>query len=175
MNSTLFFKRYLGEITYGGNDGIVTTFAVVCGFSGAAFMNGTTLNLSIGLVILFGIANLFADGLSMGIGNYLSKRAELDAATSKHSMKEIVLTSFVTFFSFILFGLLPLLPYIAGISDTQSAFLLSITTTIFALSILGLLKGMVIKRNIIRSVIETILIGGVAALAAFLVGVFLKV
>lgn len=169
-------KRYLGEITYGGNDGIVTTFAVVSGFSGAALLNGNdNVNLSIGLVVLFGLANLFADGLSMGIGNYLSKSAERDVATSSRTSREIVLTSFATFFAFIFFGLLPLIPYILGITDTKQAFILSIVTTIFALSALGLLKGMAIKKGILRPILETIFIGGIAALAAFLVGVFLKV
>ncbi len=69
------FAEYIREIVLGGNDGIITTFAVVAGFSGA---NGgdNLLNLSIGAVLLFGLANLFADGASMGIGNFLSMRAD---------------------------------------------------------------------------------------------------
>src|SRR6056297_1515656 len=62
--------RYLAEVIYGANDGIVTTFAVVSGVAGAA------LNPSI--VLVLGLANLFADGFSMGMSNYLSRRSELD-------------------------------------------------------------------------------------------------
>lgn len=69
---------YLREIIYGGTDGIVTTFAVVSGFSGASLSSESTLTLTFLTVLLFGLANLFADGLSMGLGNFLSIRAERD-------------------------------------------------------------------------------------------------
>ena len=69
-------SEYLKEVVYGGVDGIITTFAIVAGFSGAALSNETTTQLSFVFVLLFGIANLFADGVSMGLGNFLSVRAE---------------------------------------------------------------------------------------------------
>lgn len=67
---------HLKEVIYGGVDGIITTFAVVAGFSGAALSNDTTTQLSFMVVLLFGLANLFADGVSMGLGNYLAVRSE---------------------------------------------------------------------------------------------------
>ncbi|MDA1354406.1 MAG: VIT1/CCC1 transporter family protein [bacterium] len=67
---------YLKEIVYGGNDGIVTTFAVVAGFTGASVGVHSIPQLSVMTVILFGLANLFADGAAMGLGNFLSVRAE---------------------------------------------------------------------------------------------------
>lgn len=70
-------SEYLREIVYGGNDGIVTTFAVVAGFAGAA-ANPTTSPVPILSVLLFGLANLFADALSMSLGSFLSLRADKD-------------------------------------------------------------------------------------------------
>jgi vacuolar iron transporter family protein len=64
------FEKYLPEGVYGSIDGIVTTFAVVAGAAGA--------NLGVDVVIILGLANLFADGLSMSIGSYLSKKSEKD-------------------------------------------------------------------------------------------------
>lgn len=61
---------YIQDIMYGGNDGIVTTFAVVAGTVGA--------DLPHGIIIILGIANLLADGFSMGTGAYLSRKAERD-------------------------------------------------------------------------------------------------
>ena len=72
------FANYFKEVIYGGIDGIITTFAVVAGFSGAAFSNETTTQLSFLVVLLFGLANLFADGVSMGLGNFLSVKSEQD-------------------------------------------------------------------------------------------------
>ncbi len=70
------FATYLKEIVYGGVDGIITTFAVVAGFSGAALGTEETLQFSSMVVLLFGLANLFADGVSMGLGNFLSIRSD---------------------------------------------------------------------------------------------------
>ena len=72
-NNSRWFKhieQYLPEMVYGSIDGIVTTFAVVAGAAGAG--------LSIQVVLILGIANLVADGLSMSIGSFLSKESEID-------------------------------------------------------------------------------------------------
>lgn len=69
--------HYLKEIVYGGIDGIVTTFAVVAGFSGAHY-SGSMTAIPLMSVLLFGFANLFADATSMGLGNFLSVRATQD-------------------------------------------------------------------------------------------------
>jgi len=72
------FAAYFKEVIYGGIDGIVTTFAVVAGFAGAALSNDSVTQLSFAVVLLFGLANLFADAASMGLGNFLSVRSEKD-------------------------------------------------------------------------------------------------
>jgi VIT1/CCC1 family predicted Fe2+/Mn2+ transporter len=61
-------QDYLREFVYGGIDGAVTTFAVVAGAVGAS--------LDPLVIIILGFANLFADGLSMSIGAYLSSKSE---------------------------------------------------------------------------------------------------
>ncbi|MDL5047633.1 VIT1/CCC1 transporter family protein [Oscillatoria amoena NRMC-F 0135] len=63
-------EKYLPEMVYGSIDGIVTTFAVVAGSAGAG--------LGIQIVLILGVANLLADGLSMSIGAFLSKKSERD-------------------------------------------------------------------------------------------------
>src|SRR3989338_437652 len=64
----LFAGEYIGDIVYGANDGIITTFAVVAGVAGAS--------LSPLIVLILGGANLFADGFSMAVGNYLGTSSE---------------------------------------------------------------------------------------------------
>ena len=59
---------YLRDFIYGAIDGAVTTFAVVAGVAGA--------NLPSGIVVILGVANLFADGFSMAVANFLGTRAE---------------------------------------------------------------------------------------------------
>ncbi len=66
----LFDKEYIAEFVYGGIDGSVTTFAIVAGATGA--------DAEVRWVLIFGFANLLADGFSMSVGNYFSTRAERD-------------------------------------------------------------------------------------------------
>lgn len=61
---------YLRDWIYGGIDGAVTTFAVVSGVAGA--------ELSSTVIVVLGLANLFADGFSMAAGNYSGTKAEHD-------------------------------------------------------------------------------------------------
>ncbi len=63
-------QKYLGEFVYGGIDGSITTFAVVAGAAGA--------HLDSSIVVILGLANLIADGFSMSVGSYLSKKSELE-------------------------------------------------------------------------------------------------
>jgi len=70
-------QEYLKQIVFGGNDGIVTTFAIVAGFAGAG-MDGAAQIGGIA-VLLFGVANLLADASAMGLGEFLSSRSEQDA------------------------------------------------------------------------------------------------
>ncbi len=82
-------QEFLKEIVYGGNDGIVTTFAIVAGFAGAGAEGAAAVG---GVaVLLFGLANLFADATAMGLGAFLSSRSEQDVynATRAKELKEI--------------------------------------------------------------------------------------
>jgi VIT1/CCC1 family predicted Fe2+/Mn2+ transporter len=60
--------QYIGDMVYGGLDGIITTFAVVSWVAGA--------NLGAHVVLILGLANQFADGFSMATGAYLSAKSE---------------------------------------------------------------------------------------------------
>jgi len=63
-------NNYVRSLVLGGLDGIVTTFAVVSAATGG--------NLSDRVLLLMGFANLVADGMSMGLGDFLSSKAEKD-------------------------------------------------------------------------------------------------
>lgn len=54
----------------GAIDGAITTFAIVAGVVGAG--------LSAGVVVVLGVANLVADGMSMAAGRYLGAQADLE-------------------------------------------------------------------------------------------------
>jgi len=74
---------YIKSMVFGGMDGIITTFAIVCAASGASKDDAT--------IVTMGVANLVADSISMGMGDYISERAEQDyAGVKKAKVLELI-------------------------------------------------------------------------------------
>jgi vacuolar iron transporter family protein len=162
---------YIGDIVYGANDGIITTFAVVAGVAGAA--------LSPSVVIILGFANLLADGFSMATSNYLARKSESDykktlenpSSTEKIPDINPVKNALATFFSFVIAGVIPLIPYTIGIKG--DVFILAIISTSIALFVVGSLRSIVTKIKWYKGGSEMLLVGALAALVAYLIGHFL--
>lgn len=221
-------SRYIGNVVYGGLDGIVTTFAVVSGVTGA--------ELSAGIVLILGLANLLADGFSMATGAYLSAKSEREyydrelqrqlwqiqhrpnderqalyeeyvqqgyteaearqivATHARHPSawarvmmveelglltddRKPLISALLTFCAFLAAGSLPLLVYVLGLFvpiAPMVAFLISLALSGVALFLLGAAKVLITERNPFRSGMEMLLIGGLAAGVAYLVGALLK-
>ncbi|MDS0243488.1 MULTISPECIES: VIT1/CCC1 transporter family protein [unclassified Haloferax] len=157
--------RYLPELIYGANDGIVTTFAVVAGVAGAS--------LSPGIVIVLGFANLFADGFSMGMSNYLAERSEEDyhdARGDGHARtdgKTPVRTAAATFAAFIVAGWAPLFPYVLRV---EPLFPVSIAVTAAAFFAVGASRSLVTNRSWLANGVEMFVVGMAAATVAYAVG-----
>lgn len=229
-NNNNWFKsieQYLPEMVYGSIDGIVTTFAVVAGAAGAG--------LSIKVVLILGIANLVADGLSMSIGSFLSKKSEIDnynkhlkienweidnlpdverkevediyrakgfegkalemvvnRITSNRQvwldtmmtdelglMKETkspVKAGSFTFIAFLVAGSVPLAAYIVTLFNNAEVnpFYVSSFFTLLAFTLIGAAKNMVTHAGWFRSITETVLLGAIAAAAAYGLGDWLE-
>lgn len=75
--------RFLKDIIFAANDGVITTFAVIAGISGAG--------LSSTIILIVGFSSLIADAFSMSTGNYLGTKAEQDfyLKEEKREAKEI--------------------------------------------------------------------------------------
>lgn len=221
------FRNYLGEFVYGGIDGSVTTFAVVSGAVGA--------NLHSSVIIILGIANLLADGFSMSVGAYLSKKSERDnfrrhraqeywevdniPDKEEEEIREIfkgkgfegelleqvvrVITAdrdrwvevmmkeelcmieetkspfavgAVTFLSFLTVGFIPLIVYIWDLIHPfpGNQFLWASVLTSLAFMVIGFLKTYVTETSRIKGVLETLILGAVAASVSFFVGAILQ-
>lgn len=219
---------YIGEAVYGALDGIVTTFAVVAGVEGA--------KLHSGIVLILGFANLIGDGLSMGVGSYLSTKSQREYQKSERvrekweidnypdgEIEEIrqiykkkgfrgqdldravqIITSdkdiwvdtmmveelgileedshpffngLSTFVSFLIAGFIPLLFFVLALaipSLEQFTFEMSVLLTALTLFTVGSLRVLVTQTSWWRSGLEMLLVGGMAALGAYLVGYFLR-
>lgn len=216
---------YLRDFIYGAIDGAVTTFAIVAGAAGAS--------LSSTVVVILGLANLFADGLSMAVSNFLGTRAEREqrelarrneerhiALVPEGEREEIrqlfgakgfsgadldrvveVITAdrdrwidtmmteelgygadsgnplraaAATFAAFVAVGAVPLVVFLwnAGVPAAHIAhpFAWSAGLTAVAFFAVGSMKSRVVGQGWRRGGIETLLVGGAAALVAYLIG-----
>jgi vacuolar iron transporter family protein len=152
--------HYLPDLVYGANDGIITTFAVVSGVVGA--------DLSQTIILILGFANLFADGISMGASNYLARRSHEDAA-DRASRTEALRHASATLVAFVLAGVIPLIAYLLPLSPDGS-FVAALALTGFALFGVGAARSLVTRLGWFRSGVEMLLVGSLAALAAYFIG-----
>ncbi len=221
--------KYIGQAVYGASDGIVTTFAAISGVAGA--------NLSPKVALIVGLANLFADGISMAIGDYLSEKSEKDYITAerererweveripeaeKQEVREIykrkglsgekldnlvdaitsnkdlwvetmlheelglfeddsspLKSALVTFFAFAIAGFMPLIAYVFASQWSflaNNQFLISCIITGITLFAVGALRQIVTGVKWFIGGFEMLMIGGLSATVAYLIGWILRV
>ena len=68
--------------------------------------------------------------------------------------------------SYVMGGMVPLLPYML-LADNVAALRLSVVITLVALALFGAIKGRLVGTGALRSALQTTLIGGAAAAAAY--------
>jgi hypothetical protein len=71
---------FLKPVIFGGLDGILTSFAIVAGSAGG--------KLDPSVVLILGFSNIFADALSMGVGEFLSSKANSEWILSERRREE---------------------------------------------------------------------------------------
>lgn len=155
-------RHYIRDLVYGANDGIITTFAVVSGVAGG--------QLSHLAVLVVGTANLAADGVSMGVGNFLAIRADERAREAeglpeleRHPWKH----GLATLLAFVVAGAVPLMPYVVL---RTSPLIVSTVMTFTTLFVLGALRALVTKDRWWQTGLETFALGTVVAGAAYAAG-----
>lgn len=168
------FKKgvYVGDLVYGANDGVVTTFAVVAGAMGAF--------LSPGVVIILGLANLFADGFSMGASNYLALRSEKELRDAQEGNRapdnedggtsHLVQHGVLTFTAFVIAGFIPLIPYLFSIGTPQLNFTLSSVLAAATFWSVGAARTLLTGGNPWKAGMEILIIGSMASTVAFAIG-----
>jgi len=157
-------RHYIGDLVYGANDGIITTFAVVAGVAGGA--------LSHSAVLIVGAANLAADGLSMAVGNFLAIRAHESARAADNLPEEEsrpLRHAVATFGAFVAAGSVPLVPYLLPAVREQE-FTWSIVSTLTSLFAVGAARTMVTVDRWWTAGLEMLLLGAIVAATAYAAG-----
>ena len=159
-------RHYLRDLVYGANDGIITTFAVVAGVAGAS-LSPTT-------VIILGLANLLADGFSMGASNFLSIRSDeaLRSARGEPVNEPFpVRHGLATFAAFVSAGSFPLMPYLFRSGDFR--FPSAVIITLVALFIVGASRALITRLRWWKAGAEMLVVGAMAAAVAYAAGFYL--
>src|SRR5262245_37214602 len=157
-------RHYIRDLVYGANDGIITTFAVVSGVAGG--------QLSHLAVLVIGAANLAADGVSMGVGNFLAIRADERAREAdglpeleRHPWKH----GLATLFAFVVAGAVPLAAYVLPLPSVHRLAVSSAMTS-GALFLLGAARAWVTRDRWWQTGLGTLALGAVVAGAAYAAG-----
>jgi VIT1/CCC1 family predicted Fe2+/Mn2+ transporter len=156
----LAFQSYLQDVVYGSADGIVTTLVVIASVTGAAMPTA--------VILILGLANLVADGFSMGTSNVLSVRSTL-TAVSRPSLTDASRRGAATFAAFVMAGLLPLSVYVLSLS-THLRFPLACLVAGGALFGIGSCRALFSDRNWLMAGLEMLALGALASAVAYAIG-----
>ncbi len=99
-------------------------------------------------------------------------KEELGLIEQKISPIENAVNTFVGFTSI---GIIPLVPFLfvyfsGSLLSSSNAFLYSVLATASAFFLIGVIRGKVVQKSLIRAGFNTLIIGGAAAAASFAVG-----
>ena len=86
-------------------------------------------------------------------------------------------TAASTYFGFLMIGIIPMTAYVLSYFFPffqDNTFKIAIAMTLVALITIGVIKRYVTKKNLWKSVIETVFVGGAAAVIAYFIGFFLR-
>src|SRR5688500_13943073 len=157
-------RHYIRELTYGANDGIITTFAVVAGVAGGG--------LPLAAVLIIGAANLLTDGLSMGVGSKLAIRAHesvLEAQALPEQEARPFRPGAAMFAASVFAGSIPHIPYTTP-ELPFDRFAASIALTLLALFTIGALRSMISSGRWWRAGLEMLTLGAIVAAVAYASG-----
>jgi VIT1/CCC1 family predicted Fe2+/Mn2+ transporter len=154
--------HYLRDLVYGALDGVITTMAVVAGTAGA------TLPPRVGVIL--GLANLVADGISMGASNYLGLKSELEQAGASVAEEAPWRHGLATVGAFVVAGTLPLLGYLVGPLLRFGVLQTSVVLSAIALLAAGGVRAPFVRKRVAVSAVEMLALGAIAGAAAYGVG-----
>jgi vacuolar iron transporter family protein len=157
-------QHYVRDVVYGANDGVITTFAVVAGVTGGTLAPVT--------VLVLGVANLLADGLSMGVGNYLGIRSDERVREAQQLPEQEAFPirhGLATFVAFAAAGAVPLLPYVfSGVAT--NLFAMSTGLSLAVLFVVGAARARVGTGSWWANGLEMLVLGVIVGAVAYYAG-----
>ena len=108
----------------------------------------------------------------MAASEFVSEQTEEDVENDKNPASPLV-SGLIIFFGYIVAGIIPLAPYL--LLPHLQAIPVSIALALTGLFMLGIYKGKISHKSPLRSALEVLVIGGIAAGIGIAVGLIFKV
>jgi len=168
-------EKNLREFIFGVEDGLIGNLGVVIGLAAANAPNN--------LILLAGLATMFAQSISMSAGNYLSIKSEKEYFEvnkkereygKKYAEKKGVFSSTLVMGSSVFLGAaIPVSSYL--LFPGEKGIIPSIILTLTALFLVGVYKSSTTKRAWFKSGSEMVIVGTIAATAGYTIGLLLGI
>lgn len=156
-------KINLRDLILGGQDGLVNTFSIILGLSAAVASERT--------IIVAALAAAFAEAISMGAVSYTSSKADKVRAGMEHN-RELFGDAFIVSLAAFVGAVIPIVPFFFVVNPT--AVIISVILAAIALFSLGASTGKTFSDSKVKSGMEILFIGFLAAFAGFIIGLILK-
>jgi len=159
--------KFIGQIVFGFEDGVISSLGIAAGLAGASLSN---------FIIIIGIiVQAFTGAVSMSAGTYLSTKSEMQYLTSgkrhrdiKHHIKNPLDAAFFMFISYILGSMVPIVPYV--INAFGQPLIPALIISIIGLFIFGSLRTIITGGSWIKNGIEMTVIGMIAFVVGYFIG-----
>lgn len=156
-------SNYIRSSFFGVEDSLVSTTGLVAGISVATH--------EVEFILLAGFVAVAVEAISMAAGEFLSEETEQELNRTKRHSNPII-GGAIMFVSYFAAGMIPILPIL--LFPIDYAIYVSMAAALVGLFLLGLIKGALTKRNVLKSGIQVLIVGGTAALIGTAVGIFFK-
>lgn len=155
---------YLHSGFFGVEDSLVSTTGALAGIAIGASSKAAIISAALVIIAV--------ESTSMAASEFISEQTEEDVENQKNPASPL-LSGLIIFTGYVLAGIIPLFPYL--VLPHLQAIPVSIVAALIGLFILGLYKGRVSHKSPVRSALEVLIIGGVAAGIGLVVGIIFKV
>ncbi len=169
MNHKQTTGENLRDFILGAQDGIVNVLGLVLGVASATFDTK--------VVLISGLAGLFAESISMGAVAFTSTEAAHDYYRKFKQKKEEALyenpigIGFYVFFATMIGSIVPLLPFF--LLPVRQGIIYSVVISGVVLFLIGAAKGKLTARNWKKEGLEMLLVGLIAAIVGYFIGILL--
>jgi VIT1/CCC1 family predicted Fe2+/Mn2+ transporter len=155
---------YLHSGFFGIEDSLVSTTGALAGIAISSTSKAAIISAALVIIAV--------ESTSMAASEFVSEETEEDVENTKNPASPLI-SGLIIFIGYIIAGMIPLAPYL--LLPKLQAIPVSIGLALTGLFLLGIYKGKISHKSPLRSALEVLIIGGVAAGIGIAVGLIFKV